>query len=887
MPTRTGASTASAASAASSTPDSSQPSRPWLPGLTLAGFALGIAGQLQQAGLQGTAVYACLTALALIVGLAALRMYARVQGRIAHLALAACLVAGALFGFGSTGWRAALFQASALNAELEGRDIDVTGVVTAMPQRGDDAIRFRLRIESAAIGGRAVTLPPKVLLGWYAAPGTPSVAAADGMEHGDDPSELAALPRQPQTLRAGERWQMTVRLKAPHGNANPHGFDYELWLWEQGIQATGYVRAGRKDPAPLQLERGWSYPVERLRHRARDAIHAQIADRRLAGVIAALVVGDQGAIDRADWDVFRSTGISHLVSISGLHITMFAWLASQLIGALWRRSARFTPRLCAWLPASTAGAAGGLLLAASYAVFSGWGVPAQRTVCMLATVIVLRFSGGRWPWHAIWLFAMAVVLLADPWAIMQAGFWLSFVAVGVLFATGSRGEMTGGNPDAIESIAACARIHWARGRFGFKKRPAAVFLAEKLAATAVALRAAAREQWVVTLALTPLSLLLFNQVSLVGLLANAVAIPWVTLVVTPVAMIGLLWAPAWDFSAWAIGLLTSFLQLLASLPLASISLPSAPLLFAVAGVAGGLLLALRLPWALRLLGVPLLLPVLFWQTPRVPTGEFELLAADIGQGNAVLVRTHGHALLYDTGPRFSKESDAGHRVLVPLLRSIGEPLDRLMLSHRDADHIGGAAAVLAMQPGASLHASIEDNHELQQIRRATRCTAGQQWDWDGVRFEVLHPLAADYGTAAKSNAMSCVLRISTGRQTALLAGDIEAAQELRLVAAEDKPRLRADLLLVPHHGSKTSSTPQLLDAVQPRLALVQAGYRNRFGHPVPQVVARYEERGIALVKSSRCGAATWRSVAPEGVTCQRIVGRRYWHHSLQSDPPAP
>ncbi|MEP6792066.1 MAG: DNA internalization-related competence protein ComEC/Rec2, partial [Ramlibacter sp.] len=552
----------------------------------------------------------------------------------------------------------------------------------------------------------------------------------------------------------------------------------------------------------------------------------------------ALVVGDQNAIDRADWDIFRATGVAHLMSISGLHITMFAWVAALVIGWLWRRSSR----LCLAVPAQHAALLGGLALAAAYALFSGWGVPSQRTIWMLATVGLLRLSGRRWPWPHVWLLACAVVLAIDPWAMLQAGFWLSFVAVGVLFATDVGAQ--DGRPAGVAA------------------RFASVF----------------REQWVVTLALTPLTLLLFGQVSIVGLVANALAIPWVTLVVTPLAMAGVIVPPLWDVAALAVQAMGLYLEWLASFPWATLSAPTPPLWAAAAGVLGGVVLAMPLPASLRALGLPLLLPVLLWQAPRPPQGEFELLAADIGQGNAVVVRTAAHTLVYDTGPRFSRESDAGHRVLVPLLRSLGERVDTLMLSHRDIDHTGGAPAVLAMQPQATLISSIEDDHELQALRKSTRCAAGQRWQWDGVDFEVLQPLAQDYETRNKSNAMSCVLRIANGRQTALLVGDIEQPQEARLVAAS--AALKADVLLVPHHGSKTSSSEAFLDAVRPRIAIVQAGYRNRFGHPAEPVLARYEARQVEVIDSPHCGAAWWRSVAPAAAACQRAASARYWHHRL-------
>jgi competence protein ComEC len=389
-------------------------------------------------------------------------------------------------------------------------------------------------------------------------------------------------------------------------------------------------------------------------------------------------------------------------------------------------------------------------------------------------------------------------------------------------------------------------------------------------------RSALHEQWIVTVALTPLTLLLFGQVSVVGLFANALAIPWVTLVVTPLAMLGVAVPGLWAAAAIALQGLQAYLEWLASFPFATLAMPAAPLWAGALGVVGGLMLALKLPWQARILGVPLLLPVLLWQVPRPADGQFDVLAADVGQGNALLVRTASHSLVYDSGPRYGPESDAGHRVLVPLLRALGERVDTLVLSHRDSDHTGGAAAVLAMQPQAALVSSIEDAHELQSIRHSRRCIAGMKWRWDSVDFEVLQPRAADYDSPAKPNAMSCVLRISNGSRTALLACDLESPQEARLVAA-DAP-LAADLLLVPHHGSKTSSSPAFLDAVHPAFALVQAGYRNRFGHPAPPVMDRYRERGIRVVDSPHCGAALWASDAPGRVACRRDDAPHYWLH---------
>jgi competence protein ComEC len=805
-------------------------------GLTpaLLGLLLGSALQLQQAALLPADDYL----LGFVAGLLLLGLGLRARWPAWRRGLlGAAFVA---LAFASTGWRAQVFGSQALSPALEGRDIAVTGVVAAMPQHFEGGVRFRLDLERASLDGQPLRLPPRLELGWYA-----GVYA-----RGEGPGESAGeLQRLPAPLQAGERWQMTVRLKAPHGGINPHGFDYELWQWVQGVQATGYVRASPRDPAPVRLAQTWQHPVQWARGQVRDRIFLRLADSEASGLIAALVVGDQAAIERSDWDVFRATGVAHLMSISGLHITMFAWAAALALGWLWRRSAW----LCLRLPAPTAALIGGMALATAYALFSGWGVPAQRTVLMLATVGTLRLLGVRWPWPQVWLLACAVVVAVDPWALLQAGFWLSFVAVGVLFAS---------DVGVLQA-----------GRSGLRSR----FLVLM------------REQWVITLALTPLSLLLFGQVSLVGLLANALAIPWVTLLVTPLAMLGVLLHPLWDLAAGAIGLLAQLLRGLAQWPWASVSLAQAPLWAGVAGVLGGLVLALRLPWSLRLGGVPLLLPVLLWQAPPIPAGEFDLLAADVGQGNAVLVRTARHALLYDAGPMYSRESDAGHRVLVPLLRALGVRLDTLVLSHRDSDHTGGAVAILQMQPQASLLSSIEVDHALQTLRPVTRCMAGQRWQWDGVDFELLHPQLSDYADARKPNALSCTLRISNGAQTVLLAGDIEQAQEARLVArtrasastsGQPWERLRADVLLVPHHGSKTSSTDAFLEAVRPRLAIVQAGYRNRFGHPASPVLVRYDVHGIRVFDTPHCGAASWQSWAPDSVECARKLQQRYWHHGV-------
>lgn len=787
--------------------------------MALPGWVLGVGLQLQQSALWLGWVYALLLCLGLLFA-AASRMAGRVAGAFI------ILFAGCLIGFGLTGTRAAHFADHALNPALQGADIELVGRVASLPQRIPQGERFEFEVESARLAGGWVQVPERIQLGWYSGFG-PAVQAV----HGRAPS-----------VRAGERWRFTVRLRSPHGLSNPHGFDREHWLWERGIQATGHVKSGPRDPAPERLGATWHHPVNALRQSVSERIDERVSDPRAAGVLAALVVGDQSAIDREDWALFRATGVAHLMSISGLHVTMFAWLATALLAWAWRRLAPVWPQALLALPVPFVAGVGGVLLAAAYALFSGWGVPAQRTVIMLAVVVGLRLVGRHWPWPVVWLLAMSAVLLLDPWALMQAGFWLSFVAVGILFASD----------------------------------PGRSSLARPLGLLPRAGRAAVgllREQGVVTLALAPLTLLLFGQFSVVGLLANLAAIPLVTLLITPLALLGVVLPPLWDAAAWVVQGMASGLQWMGQASWAAVFRPAAPWPLALAAVAGGALLVLRLPWVLRSAGLMLLAHALLYAPPRPAPGQFEVMALDVGQGSAVLVRTTAHSLLFDTGPRFGPDSDAGERVVLPLLRALGEQLDSVVVSHRDTDHAGGAEAVRAAHPQARWLSSFSSD-------ASERCVAGQRWAWDGVSFEVLRPLPEDYGPDGQgllsSNAMSCVLRVVGAEHSAWLGGDIDATREVQLALA--RPDDRATVMLAPHHGSLTSSSPVLLNTLQPRWVLVQSGYRNRFGHPAPAVLDRYRQRGMRWVNSPDCGAATWRSAEPDAVECHRDRARRYWHH---------
>lgn len=870
------------------------------PGLMfLLAWVLGVALQLQQAALWPQAVYGALLcaaggALGLWWGLARWRVgglrwptragglghtlghtpghlpgdlsgdlpghvSGHVQGHTAGHTVAVCLLAfwaGVSAGAGLTGLRATHLAAQALPQALQGLDVQVTGRVASLPYRTERGEQFELVVEAASHAGQPVRLPQRLQLAWYhggwghGAATDLANGATNGAATGAENTAPALAPTDPNSrpsLQAGERWRFTVRLRSPHGHANPHGFDRELWLWSQGLGATGYVRHGPRDPAPERLGRTAWHPLQSARQWVSERIDAQVSEPRSAGVLAALVVGNQSAIERDDWDLFRTTGVAHLMSISGLHITMFAWLATALVALLWRRLGHVQPQLLLALPTPWAASLGGVALATAYALFSGWGVPSQRTVLMLAVVVGLRLSVRRWPWPVVWLLVMAAVLLLDPWAWLQPGFWLSFVAVGILFAT-----------DPAQRAAPFADSAQAEPRSRRALRAAGALL---------------REQSVVTVALAPLTLLLFGQFSLVGLLANLLAIPWVTLVITPLALLGVAVPPLWQVAAWAVQAQAWVLQALAQWPWAAIHSAIPPMPLALAGVLGGVLLVLRLPWAVRSAGLLLVWPVLLWAPPRPALGQFELLAVDVGQGSAVLVRTARHSLLFDTGPRYSPDNDAGQRVIVPLLRALGEAPHAVVVSHRDSDHAGGMDAVRRAWPQARWLSSFDADP-------AQRCVAGQRWHWDGVDFEVQHPQPAHYGPDGRgllsSNAMSCVLHVVGVQHSAWLGGDIDAEQETRLALA--RPDLRATVLLAPHHGSNTSSSPVLLNTLRPRWVLVQAGYRNPYQHPAPTVLDRYRQRSLRWVNSASCGAATWRSAEPDAVQCQRDVQRRYWHH---------
>jgi competence protein ComEC len=568
------------------------------------------------------------------------------------------------------------------------------------------------------------------------------------------------------------------------------------------------------------------------KHVRRCATDSTLGATPAAGILAALAVGDQRAISGEEWQLFNRTGVTHLMSISGLHVTLVSGLAAWLVGAGWRR----VPPLALRLPARKAAAATAIAAALGYTLLAGFGVPAQRTFWMVTVVAAALWSGHIASPGRTLALALAAVVLADPWAVLAPGLWLSFGAVLLIFYS------------AVGWSAPESRLaQWAR------------------------------IQWAITAGLAPAALLLFGQVSIAGPLANAVAIPAISVVVTPLALLAAVFPveSLLNFAAWLVEWLLQFLEWCAALP-GALWQQHVPALWSVLLALGGAawLLAPRgVPW--RAGGVAFMAPAFCLLPGAPPAGETWITTFDVGQGLAVLARTSSRAVLYDAGPAFGADSDSGGRVVVPAMRGAGlAKLDLLVLSHEDSDHLGGALTVLESFEVEALASSLGVAHALNGHVAAPRhCAAGESWEWDGVRFEFLHPGRSE--APARRNNLSCVLRIATAGGSMLLTGDIERAAELRLL--NETLFLKSEVLLVPHHGSRTSSSPEFIAAVAPRWAVLPAGYRNRFGHPNREVLERYRTAGVQILRTDLDGAV--RVVLNDSkieVTSERGRRKRYW-----------
>ncbi len=602
--------------------------------------------------------------------------------------------------------------------------------------------------------------------------------------------------RAEQSLRAGECWRLTLRMRTPHGSLNPGGFDYEAWLFRQGIGATASVRDGERCAGhfgPVWLN--W-------RQNLLDRLQAWLPDHPGLPLLAALTIGDDSGLSDHDWDALRLTGTSHLVAVSGFNIAIVAGLAFFLGRWLWT----LWPALCLNLPAQKAGMLLSAAAGVAYAFLAGWEAPVQRAAIMLGFLLAAAwFDRLRQPARVLAL-AWVAVLLVDPMAVMSPGAWLSFGAVAAIF------YVSGG-----------------------RLRSASV------------LREALRVQIALTLALAPLALFFFHGLSWATVPVNLVAVP-VIAVLTPIALLALVLASVWPAIGipllgvvasaldqlqqgldWIAGIASSFWWA-ASPP---------PAALALAGLGLALLLAPRgLPvWRCGLVCLAgLLVP------PRqAPPHGFEVSVLDVGQGLSVVVQTAGHTLLYDAGPASDDGFDAGESVVVPYLLRLGVArLDAVVISHSDQDHAGGLKSVRRLMKVDAAYGAGSDHP----------CRDGESWNWDGLRFDFLHPPGD--GDWSDNNG-SCVLRVSGEGHSLLLTGDIEREAENRLVAVHGA-NLLSDVLVAPHHGSKTSSSAAFVDAVHPAVVVYGAGWRNHFKHPRPEPVARYTAIGARQYTTGVSGA---------------------------------
>ena len=704
-------------------------------------------------------------------------------------------------GFLWTLFNAHLLLQHELLPREEGKTLYAEGMVISLPETNAKSIRFNFRIDELMDKGRPVkSNPGKVRLSWY---------------------------KGHQPLQPGERWRLKIRLKRPHGFMNPGGFDYESWLFQNRLRATGYVV---DDEGNTRLNKAAGYNPDFVRFVIGNKIREALPPDKLAGFIPALAIGDRSGLSDAQWRVLTATGTNHLIAISGLHIGLVAGFAYLLTLPAW-----------GWLrisvPAIRLAAAAAMFTALVYALLAGFSLPTQRALVMVWVYFGMKLYDRRIISSDVLGIALFAVLIRDPFAPMSASFWLSFGAVAVIL------------------YGISYRVQPRRPR----------------------LQEWGRVQYIVSMGLAPALALYYQQIPIFSLFANMLAVPWVSFIVIPLILGGCLLL--FIQVEWLLELALTSLQVLwwtlnlfmqwefQLLPVAR------PGLMTMIIVSAGILILL-LPRGItpRWLGLIWLIPLFFPHKPGLSFGEAGMTVLDVGQGLAVVVSTQKHNLLYDTGPAYASGFNTGTAVVLPYLRSSGiNALDLLVQSHGDNDHIGGLKGLIGEIPISRILTSVPGRIPHQQVRD---CRDGQSWYWDGVYFQVLHPAEA---MNLSANDRSCVVRISARDLTLLLPGDIEKRAERSLVQRHGAG-LQSDVIVAPHHGSKTSSTREFIRAVSPDIAIIPAGYRNRFNLPNQDIISRYRKHGARLLNTAESGAI--RVSATEAgiqVMTHREKQRRFWH----------
>ncbi|WP_369806350.1 DNA internalization-related competence protein ComEC/Rec2 [Advenella sp. S44] len=765
--------------------------------------------------------------------------------------LGLCVVSAALYSV----WRAQCRLADSLDRHLENRPLSIQLRVTGLPRDLVNGWAFEAQVLTHAHAGR---LPERILLRWYA-----------GARSGP-----YAKPRRPAAglpdLRPGQVWQMTVKLKRIHTPRNFHGFDYDAYLFAAGIRASGSVN-GAATLLRDESCRKFGPCIERMRFELRRAMNGVLQQKRFGPVLIALVMGDQNGIGNEDWKIFNLTGITHLVSISGSHITMLAAMGSLGVFRLWRHLRLQGKLLADRRPAQMIAATAGLLVAGIYSLLAGWGVPAQRTFIMLAILWLSVVWRVRLKGATLLSVTAFAILLLDPWAVLSVGFCLSFAAVAGLMLWGARLQ---------RRVSPAGTLMFKIG-YGLKE--------------------AAAMQLFMSVALAPLLIGLFHQYAFVSPLVNAFAIPAIGALVTPLALLlavlcaTRLWPQATIWLADGVHRLLELtitgVRVISEQDWAALHFPAPPGHWVVLGMVGLCLFVLPKGFPGRILGLLLLIPVLFYRPPRPSAGDWFMTVLDVGQGAAVLVSTRHHNVLFDTGVRSSVDNDSGNRIIVPYLQAMGvSTIDQLIVSHSDLDHAGGAGSVLQELAVRHAYAPFALNYYLEREQRALArdirlkapqatydfCQRDVAFEYDGVQFRFYHPFGIAGMPLKADNDHSCVLRIVGRHHSALLSGDIGTAVEGRLLAAKP-PIPPTDVVMAPHHGSANSSSPAFVQAMRPTVVFAQAGYLNRYGHPASKVAARWRDSAQWFFDTIQAGAIRIESGA-DGlwVNSARLSQRRYW-----------
>lgn len=752
--------------------------------------------------------------------------------------------------------------AKGLPSDWEGRDLWITGVVASIPTVQTHRTQFEFVIETADLSDgnksrltsqRASLHGVKLLLSWY---------------------------QSAPAIEVGERWRLKVRLKLPHGFMNPGGFDYEAWLFQKRIQATGYVVNPHHElPISGPINQKLASPslvywVDRQRAILSMAIDGTFTPTdnqttvapNFAGMIKALAIGEKQGISQDQWQVLLRTGTNHLMAISGLHIGLIAGLMFFLVRWLWSRSARAV----LWHAAPKVAAVAAILAAAVYAAMAGFAIPTQRALVMVLVVMLALLWQRQIRAGQVLSLALLTVLIIDPFAVMAAGFWLSFAAVAIIvYGALDRSGNRSANGSAVRGF------WWRWGRV----------------------------QWLLLIGLTPLILFYFQRVAIMAPLANIIAVPWMSFVTVPITLLGtslLSLLPAagealLHLAAWSIKLLWPVLEEMSSWRISQWTHAAPPIWTLLTSLVGVLWLLAPKGFPARWVGVIWLLPLALLPRESLPTGEFDFSLLDVGQGLAAVIQTRDHVLVYDTGPRLSEDFDTGLAVLVPYLQNKGiAAVDTLIVSHGDNDHIGGANSLAEQIQIRSVLSSVPQRLAALSARA---CQNDLRWEWDGVQFELLHPDHQAFAGSKKGNNRSCVLKVSTGSLAVLLPGDIESAAEGYLLRKQQtgEINLKANILVAPHHGSLTSSSEGFIRAVNPQYVLFPVGYRNRYGFPKPAIVERYlqlpligtqneagkRRQNVTLFDSAQHGAIKFR-VGHHGrvelVQTYRQAVQRYWHN---------